>query len=98
MVGQLEVEAGIVHQHHPVGAHPLDGSLGRAQVAQHLGQVRGHVDKAHVGHAAIVYQGLAARGGGHLVATQKVYPGLGVEPAQGGYDVRGMEVARCLAG
>ena len=58
----------------------------------------GDVDKPHIGHAAVVYEGLTPRGSGHGIPPEEGYPGPRVKTPQGGYDMRGMEVARRLAG
>ena len=72
IVRQLEVKRWVVDEHKPVRAPSANGLLGCTQESQDGGQMLRHLDKAHVGHVAVVYNGRSACCSGHEVATQEL--------------------------
>ena len=98
ILGDLEIERRIVHQNHSAWLPLIDGTARGAQEPEDFPQVPHHVGKAHIGHVAVVDDGLHTRLGCHEVTAQEAELGLRVLLLEGGYQVRGMQVARSLAG
>lgn len=97
-LGHLEVERGVVDEHKRIGVPLEHGAARRLHETKYRGQVLGHLDKAHVGHVAIVDEGLHPRDLGHVVAAQKAKLGLAVLCLERSHELGAMQVAAGLAG
>ena len=69
--GKLKVEARIVHEHKHVRTESVKQTLGLLQVAENARQPPQHLAESHHVHLVVMQIGLAPRGLGHEVASEK---------------------------
>ena len=81
-LGHFQVKRRVVDEHHSVGS-PLSHHFGGgAQESGYLAQVLRHLDKAHIGHAAVMHDRSGAGGARHHVAAEKAELRLPVDKPQ----------------
>ena len=97
VLGNVEVEAGIVYKYDAVWLPLADVELCPPHVPEDGGQMAEHREETHVGQFAVVAHKCAADGR-HLVAANESELRLGITPLQCHHQVRGMEIATGLTG
>ena len=97
VLGDAEVEAGVIHQYQSIGPPLHDVSLAEVHVGKDGAQVEQDGDEAHVGQVAVVLHRRTTARGSHQVAPKEAELRLRVFATQGRHQVRRMEVARGFA-
>ena len=97
VAGNLEVEAGIVHQNHHIGLPVEDVPLALAHLAQYRAGMQEDGPDAHVSHVAIVAHQLSPLRL-HHVAAITAEDSLGIALPQGCNEMAGVQVATGFAG
>ena len=67
----LEVKRGIIDQNNPIGVPLVDGTTRSAQKTEDFPQMLHHIGKAHIGHVAVMDDGLNSCLCSHQVTAQE---------------------------